>query len=149
MVGGPVETHRRGPAPAQAGATLHALVDTCGDDDAGIRDRALLLILSTGRIRRSEIGGLLVRHLVVGPVGLRILIAESRTGQEGRWVGIPRSSERVMCAACAWGAWREHARLIQGQPAFHGLRGPVTTRGMSARAVVGMLRRRARAAGLA
>lgn len=129
---------------------LRRLVGTCQGDDAGIRDRALILVMWAGAMRRAEIGGLLVRHLVVEDDGLRVTIQRSKTDQEGhgRVVVMPYGRRQATCPVQAWLAWREHARLIADQPAFHGLRGPATTRGMSGHAVAEMLRRRARLAGL-
>jgi hypothetical protein len=56
---------------------------TCGADLAGIRDRALLLLGFAGALRRSELIGIDLAHLRPTPVGMRLLIARSKTDKPG------------------------------------------------------------------
>jgi integrase len=50
----------------------------------GLRDRALLLLGFAGAFRRSELVALDVEHLTARPEGLSVLIASSKTDQEGQ-----------------------------------------------------------------
>ncbi len=94
----------------------------------GLRNRALLLIGFTGALRRSELVSLRwdqihkvgwqnvdeINPNVVG--GLRILIARSKTDQEGegRAIGIPFGENPIHCPVRALEAWREASGLSAG-----------------------------------
>ena len=53
----------------------------------GLRDRALLLLGFAGAFRRSELVALDTEHLRERPEGLEVLIASSKTDQEGQGQG--------------------------------------------------------------
>ncbi|WP_338929165.1 tyrosine-type recombinase/integrase (plasmid) [Roseomonas mucosa] len=86
---------------------VRRLVATCGDDTAGKRDRALLLLGFAGALRRSEIAALDVTDVAHKPDGLRIRIRRSKTDQdaEGAEIGIPRGQHRATCPVHALEAW--------------------------------------------
>jgi len=57
---------------------IRRLVEVCGDDLAGLRDRALLLIGFAGALRRSELVGLDAAHVRPTPAGLRLMTPAPR-----------------------------------------------------------------------
>jgi site-specific recombinase XerD len=109
---------------------------------SGVRDRALVLLGYGAGLQRTELVGLDVTDVVLGPDGLRLALARGD-------VTIPRGSRPHLCAARAWAAWSSAARLEAG-PAFrpidrHGNVGPAR---LSDRAVTIVVRRAAARAGL-
>jgi site-specific recombinase XerC len=71
-------------ATALTSVELRKLVAACPGDLAGLRDRALLLLLGfAGALRRSEPVGIDREHLRVTEAGLRVLLPSSKTDQEG------------------------------------------------------------------
>jgi site-specific recombinase XerD len=73
----------------------------------GLRDRALLLLGFAGAIRRSELVALDTQHLHERPEGLAVLIASSKTDQEGHGqvVAIPRVPGSPYCPVQAVSDW--------------------------------------------
>ena len=128
---------------------LRALVRACGDDLAGLRDRALLLVGFAAALRRSEIVALDVEHVRINGV-LRITIARSKTDQEGQGVvkTIPRLADAELCPVRALRAWLDAAGIASG-PIFRSVNrwGKVGAR-LSAYDVARIVKRRAQAAGL-
>ena len=128
---------------------LRALVRACGDDLAGLRDRALLLVGFAAALRRSEIVALDVEHVRINGV-LRITIARSKTDQEGQGVvkTIPRLADPELCPVRALRAWLDAAGIASG-PIFRSVNrwGKVGKR-LSAYDVARIVKRRAEAAGL-
>ncbi len=110
--------HRRTPRMAGAITTkmVKTLVDTCDQSRKGLRDRALLLLAFTGALRRSEIVGLDIEHVTADRAGLRLLIAQSKTDQEGKGVeiGIMKAKNKAYCPAQAVEAWLRAADLHYG-----------------------------------
>lgn len=113
----PIATTRRGVlrvhgrAPKQAAAigldSIQALVATCDDSPAGVRDRALLLVGFAGAFRRSELVGLRVDDVTIAKGGMRVTVRRSKTDQEGRGaeVGIPRGRFADTCPVRAVESW--------------------------------------------
>jgi site-specific recombinase XerD len=113
----PITTTRRGVlrkhgrAPKQAAAisleSLQALVATCDDSPAGVRDRALLLVGFAGAFRRSEIVALRVDDVAITKAGMRLAIRRSKTDQigAGAEVGIPRGQFAETCPVRAVESW--------------------------------------------
>ena len=87
-------THGGPPKRAQALATeeVQQMVETCAEDPAGLRDRALILIAFAGALRRSELCAIEVEHITWKPRSLELLIPRSKTDAEaeGARIGIPR-----------------------------------------------------------
>ena len=73
---------------------IRAMVATCGDDPAGVRDRALLLIGFAAALRRSELADLNVDDIEQTRDGLVVTLRRSKMDQEaaGRRVGVPYGS---------------------------------------------------------
>lgn len=82
----------------------------------GLRDRALLLLGFAGALRRSELVALDVEDLSVRPQGLAVLIASSKTDQEGEGavIAIPRVPNSPYCPVQAVLDWQV---LAASQPA--------------------------------
>jgi site-specific recombinase XerD len=90
------------------------MVRGCPDTLAGKRDRALLLLGFAGAFRRSELMALDVQHLTESDEGLRVLIAASKTDQdgEGATVAIARGTEA--CPVRAVREWLDAAGIESG-----------------------------------
>jgi site-specific recombinase XerD len=121
---------------------LLKMVECLGDDLAGRRDRALLLIGFAAALRRSELVGLDAKDLTETPEGLVVNISRSKTDQEaaGRKIGIPFGSNPATCPVRAWRAWTEVAGVEEG-PLFrpidrHGRVGERRLTGQSVAAIV-------------
>lgn len=82
----------------------------------GLRDRALLLLGFAGAFRRSELVALDVEHLTARPEGLAVLIASSKTDQEGagQVVAIPSVADSPYCPVQAVSDWLVAADIAQG-----------------------------------
>ena len=86
------------------------------DTEAGLRDRALLLLgFSSGR-RRSELVALDVEDLREVPEGYRVLIQRSKTDQEGEGqeIGIPYGQHSETCPVTALKGYLTAAGLETG-----------------------------------
>ena len=83
---------------------------------AGLRDRALLLLGFAGAFRRSELVALDVEHLTARPEGLSVVIASSKTDQEGRGqvVAIPAVPDSPYCPVRAVSDWLVAADIGSG-----------------------------------
>ena len=83
---------------------------------AGLRDRALLLLGFAGAFRRSELVALDVEHLTARPEGLSVVIASSKTDQEGRGqvVAIPAVRDSRYCPVRAVSDWLVAADIRNG-----------------------------------
>jgi integrase len=85
-----------GTAPAQKSAAtadiVRRMLDSCGDDLIGLRDRALISFGLASALRRSELCALTLDDLVPVPDGYRVLIRRSKTDQEGsgQEIAVPR-----------------------------------------------------------
>ena len=82
----------------------------------GLRDRALLLLGFAGAFRRSELVALDTEHLTERPEGLEVLIASSKTDQEGQGqvVAIPRIEQSPYCPVQAVSDWLVAAEISTG-----------------------------------
>jgi site-specific recombinase XerD len=128
---------------------LRALVRACGDDLAGLRDKALMLVGFAAALRRSEIVALDVEHIRLNGV-LRITLTRSKTDQEGQGTHktIPRLADPELCPVRALRAWLDAAGIASGA-IFRSVNrwGKVGAR-LSAYDVARIVKRRAEAAGL-
>jgi site-specific recombinase XerD len=115
----------------------------------GIRDRAILLIGFAGGFRRSELVGLNFGDLQFGDDGVRIMIAHSKTDQEGagQVVGIARGMN--LCPVAALQAWLSAASITYG-PAFRSVtrHGHVEPDRLTDQVVAMVVKRYSAAAGL-
>ena len=82
----------------------------------GIRDRALLLVGYTGRLRRSEIAAFTLADLAWVDEGAVLTLRRSKTDQagQGRKVAIPKGSHPETCPVTALRAWVEQAKISEG-----------------------------------
>jgi integrase len=142
--------------PARRSAALTTkeikqLVEVCGDDLPGLRDRALLLLGFSGAFRRSELIGIDVGHIRPTPMGLRLLIPRSKTdgAGEGAEIGIAKGARPVTCPVRALAAWLVAAGIADG-PVFRRVTpwGKVGDNRLTPEAVRLILNKRAAAAGI-
>ena len=147
---------RKHGTPARRAAALtttevRKLCRACGAGIAGARDRALFLIGFAGAMRRSELIGLDVEHVIWTEEGLKLLIERSKTDKqgEGAEIAIPRGRAEETCPVTALKEWLDLAKLTAG-PLFRKVNrgGAVETARLSADGVRQILLKRAAAAGL-
>ena len=134
---------------------LARIVEPCGEDLRGLRDRAILLLGWFAMMRRSELADLEVRDLVFVPDGLRVKIRSSKQDQAGKGFEKPiyfNESVRY-CAVSTTRAWIERAG-IGDEPkglVFRAIpaRGTVVgDRGLSGMAIWSIVKARCAAVGL-
>jgi len=133
------------PAAALTSAELRRLLAGCGDDLAGTRDRALLLLGFAGALRRSELVALDREDVRLTGDGLVLRIRQSKRDQEGQGadIGIARGSRRETCPVRALEAWLRRAGIAYG-PVFRRLTAAGTIEGrLTGNGVWKILRRRA------
>ena len=119
-----------------------------GDEPRAVRDRALLAIGMAGAFRRSELVALQLDEIFMVPEGMRILIAKSKTDQEGAGaeIAIPEGTRIKPKALLV--DWVQLAAFREG-PVFRKLtpQGRITAKPMSDRGVAIVVKARAEAAG--
>ncbi|WP_211922178.1 site-specific integrase [Desulfolutivibrio sulfodismutans] len=124
---------------------LEAMVDTCGDDMRGVRDRALLLFaFASGGRRRSEVAGARVENLTVVPGGYLYRIPWSKTDQKGAGRDVPVLGR----AARALTLWLAAASIREGCLFRAIARDGTVAESLSGRGVARIVKSRARKAGL-
>lgn len=100
---------------------LFALVETCGMDLRGLRNKALLLLGYAGAFRRSELVALDVEDLGFTAKSLAVTLRRSKTDQtgEGATKTIPRldAKDATICPVRAAQAYLRAARIASG-PVF-------------------------------
>ena len=131
---------------------LHRLVAGCGQDLAGLRDRALLVVGFSGALRRSELVAIQHEHLVEVASGLKLFLA-GRANAPGRSqsgeILMSRAQPADICPVRAVRAWLAVSGIQEG-PVFRkvGRGGVLDKRGLSADAVRQILLRCAARVGL-
>jgi site-specific recombinase XerD len=112
---------RREPKAALLTADIRRAVAAMPDDIAGIRDRALLLLLFAGALRRSELVALEVADVQLSSRRATVTIRRSKTDQEGEGarIGIPRG-RRETCPVRALENWLAAAAITRG-PIFRSI----------------------------
>ena len=146
---------RHGSPPRRAAALTTAevrkLIRACGDDLAGIRDRAMLLVGFAGALRRSELVALDVEHVIWTRNGIKLLIERSKTDAEGEGaeIAIPNGQANDTCPVAALRLWLDMSEIVTG-PMFRKVnRGGVVEKArLSTDAVRQILLKRAAKAGL-
>lgn len=95
---------------------LQTLVNYCGDNLQGLRDRVILLLGFAGAFRRSELVSIQVENLTFTDNGLVIFIPKSKADQEGRGenIAIPYSSNESICPVKATIAWLKASHISHG-----------------------------------
>ena len=118
--------------------------------NAGLRDRALLLLGFAVGLRSSELVALTVEDLSPSPDGLRLRIARSKTDQQGRGhelLLVYAESPRP-CPVRALRAWLDAAEIADG-PIFRRVtRTGAVSSPLTAQTVALIIKKRTRAAGL-
>jgi integrase len=106
-------------AAALTSMQIRQLLGSCGDDLAGIRDRALLLVGFAGALRRSELVAVDHEHLRFEETGLSITIPRSKRDQEGKGatITLPRMRGGDTCPVKAMERWLQRAGITYG-PVF-------------------------------
>ena len=100
---------------AMTAPLVKQLLDTCGSDMQGLRDRALLAIGFAGAFRRSELVALELADVEwCGDDGIKLTVRRSKTDQEGkdRTVAVPMgyTIRPVKALRC----WIEAAGIVGG-----------------------------------
>ena len=117
-------THGLPARRAQALTTgdVQQLVETCGDDLVGVRDRAMLLVMFAGALRRSELCAIEVEHVRWKRRGFELLIPRSKTDPEaeGDRIVLAAGEHAATCPVRALRAWLSAAG-IHGGPVFRGI----------------------------
>lgn len=106
---GPVRDVER---DAPKGLNIRALLDACGDDLPGLRDRALLSVAYDTGLRASELVVVAVEHIVeaIDPEARLLAILRSKCDQKGEGATALLSPRSVRAIA----AWTEAAGLSIG-----------------------------------
>jgi integrase len=141
---------RRKAPPLRVGQVARML-DACGPDRLGLRDRAILALGFSAGLRRSEISGLRVDDIEIDAAKMRVRIRRSKTDQAGQGAElvIERTPSSAFCAVAAVEAWIEAAGL-DGGPLFRSVNrwGHVGYDAISGEAIRLIVRNRAIDAGL-
>ena len=98
-------------------ADLQKMMDSFGDDLAGLRDRALVLFGFAGALRRSELVAVNVDDLRLDQKeGIILTIRRGKTDQTGRGrkVGIPFGTNPLTCPVTAVSKWLNAADISSG-----------------------------------
>ncbi len=104
------------PAAALTSPEIKAMLRTCGDDLAGLRDKALLLTGFAGGLRRSELVALDVEDVRYTKDGMVLRIRSSKADQEGEGadVGIAHGSHPDSCPVRAMRSWLKRSGIRYG-----------------------------------
>lgn len=103
----------RGQAKPITLAQLRAMSQACPDTQAGMRDRALLLVGFTIAARRSELATLAVHHLCGDANnGLVATLGYTKTGPDERT--LPYGVHTETCPVTAWRKWLDAAEIGDG-----------------------------------
>jgi len=118
---------------------------------AAKRDRALLLVGFAGALRRSELVGLNVSDIGFNADGLRLVVRQSKSDQEGRGhvKGLRYGSKPTTCPVRSLRSWLNAAGIDTG-PIFRGVdrHGNVAESALTGRSVALIVKRAADRAGL-
>lgn len=141
-------TQKRQVAPATADR-LTVMLDACGTDLRGLRDRALLTLGFGGAFRRSELVAIRIEDIEETPEGVRVTLPRSKTDQEGQGQVVPVLDGPRLRVKAAIAAWKDAAR-IEGGYLFRTIakNERVQVRAITDRTVANIVKQRAEAAGL-
>ena len=147
---GIVKLHGKPQVKASALLTqdILAMVGTCTDNLAGVRDAAMILVGMAACLRRSEIVAIQRDHLLINQNGLRIFIPRSKRDPSGvgQTVAVPRGM--IECPVAALELWLDVSGTTAG-PVFRGIdRGRIAATALSTEAVRLIVRGRALLAGI-
>jgi integrase len=140
---------KRRVAPVMA-AELKAMVDSCSDTLAGLRDAALLLVGFSGAMRRSELASLTVDGVKFDVRGCVVSLGRTKTDQAGEndEVALP-SSTSAYCPIKALKKWLRAAGIKEGAIFRKVLKsGRIAPGALNPRSVAEIVKARALLAGL-
>jgi site-specific recombinase XerD len=130
---------------------LRSMVNGLGDDLAGHRDRAMILLGFAGALRRSELVGLDVGDVAQEPDGLTLTLRRSKTDPEGagRTVGLPYGANEATDPVRAWRTWLNVSGITNGA-AFRRIdrHGNLGSTRLTAQSVAAVVKRHAERAGI-
>ena len=140
---------RQGLAPQKKRAAtldvLNPMLETCGDDLRGVRDRALLLFaFSSGGRRRSEVAAAQIENLSTVLGGFLYRLPWSKTDQQG----VGREVPVLGRAAVALQAWIDSAEIVAGNLFRSVDRNGSAGAKLSEKAVARIVKKRVQLAGL-
>lgn len=137
---------RKSPVTSERAIAMAAFA---GQDVAGLRDRAILLLGFAGAFRRSELVALDVEDLEETEAGLRVRIRRSKTDQDGAGATIAIVAGSIACPVKAVQAWRLAASIKAG-PLFRRVRksGQLTDTRLSDRTIANIVKAYAERIGL-
>lgn len=118
--------------------------------NAGLRDRALLLVGFALGLRRSELVALEIRDIAPSPDGVTIRIARSKTDQQGRGTSVllPYAESPNPCPVRALRAWLDASGVVEGAVFRRLSRAGAIGKPLTAQSVALIIKRRADSAGL-
>lgn len=102
------------PAATLTTAEIERLLACCGDDLAGLRDRALLLTGFAGGLRRSELVAIDRAHLRMTEAGLVLHIPRRTRSQGGADIILPWRRGEAACPVRAMEAWLRRSGIGYG-----------------------------------
>ena len=93
-----------------------ARLDSCGEDLAGLRNRALLLLVQAGGLAPADVAGLDRDDVRFGEgeLVLSVRAADAPAGQPGQGVRLPRRRGDPLCPAQALERWLQRSGLSYG-----------------------------------
>lgn len=108
-----------------------------------LRDKALLLLMFCGALRRSEAAGIELEHVKFGRKGMIISLPQSKTSQEAAVeITIANGAHKETCPVRALQAWIKAADIRGGRLFLQSRKGGHITRAaMSDRAIAEMIKR--------
>jgi integrase len=109
-------TAARRKAPPLRADQIARILDVCGSDKTGLRDRAILALGFSAGLRRSEIAGLTIDDVEIDLEKMRLKIRRSKSDQAGQGAElvIERTPRSDFCAVAAVEAWIKEAEIFEG-----------------------------------
>ncbi len=98
------------------GEAVLARLDSCGEDLAGLRNRALLLLVQAGGLAPADVAGLDREDVrfVEGELVLAVRAAEAPAGQPGQGVRLARQRGDPLCPVQGLERWLQRSGLTYG-----------------------------------
>ncbi|MFN7192782.1 MAG: site-specific integrase [Rhodospirillales bacterium] len=103
-------------APPLRTDQIAKMLDVCGSDKIGVRDRAILALGFSAGLRRSEIANLTIDDVEIDGQKMRLRIRRSKSDQAGAGAElvIERTPRSDFCAVAAVEAWIKEAQIFEG-----------------------------------
>ncbi|MFN8701938.1 MAG: tyrosine-type recombinase/integrase [Rhodospirillales bacterium] len=103
-------------APPLRTDQIAKMLDVCGLDKTGIRDRAILALGFSAGLRRSEIANLTIDNVEIDAQKMRLKIRRSKSDQAGQGAElvVERTPRSDFCAVAAVEAWIKEAEIFDG-----------------------------------